>query len=137
MSLKSRYQNIMKSFFSVPKWVQIWVGAILIPTNTLFVFFLDTDIGVMNALASAFVVATNVPIALYYQGMTKLMSIPHLIWIPLEIYIIQQLMTGDIAVGSSVFIYAIIVLVVNAVSVFFDVMDSISWIKGDRGVPGL
>jgi len=135
MSLQGRLAQTMISFGSLPKWVQIWVGGILVPVNALFVFFLDTNVGIAIAVAASFVVVTNVPIALYSQGMTKLMALPHLIWIPLEIYIINRLLSGVIGSGTPLFYYVWLVLVVNGISLYFDIVDGWKWLKGDRAVP--
>ncbi|MDE2344293.1 MAG: hypothetical protein KGL63_13060, partial [Betaproteobacteria bacterium] len=83
--MSARLSQIWHSFRSMPMWVQRWVGLLLVPANVLPFLLLDTWSGRAGALAALVVVATNVPILWRARGMTRAMSIPHLLaWIPLE-----------------------------------------------------
>lgn len=131
--------DIWRSLRSLPLWVQIWVAGILVPVNALPFFLIDTRVGVAGALAALLVVATNGPLMWIYQGMNKVLSIPHLIaWGPLEIYLLMLLADNDFRAeaGALELGLAVLLLVVNGISLAFDVMDSAKWLAGDRATPG-
>jgi hypothetical protein len=130
---------VWRSWLSLPIWVQIWVGVILVPVNVAAFFMVHTPTGKAAAIAAIFVVLTNVPIMLYEGGMSRLMAMPHLIaWIPLSIYIIARILvfSSSSAMGKSELIFAIIILVVNGISLIFDAMDTVKWSRGERNIPG-
>ena len=135
----SRLALIWHSFRSVPLWVQIWVAGILVPANAAAFLLLDTWSGQMAAWAAGFVVLTNVPIMWLAGGMSRLMSMPHLIaWVPLEAALLLRL-TGNaghapLAATETVFIVGL--LVINGISLVFDSLDSWRWLRGEREVPG-
>lgn len=137
--MKIRLMQCWRSFRAVPLWVQIWVGGILVPTNALAFFLLDTWAGQLTAVAAVFVVLTNVPIMLMERGMSKLMAVPHLIaWYPLVIVLWVQLLSGSspetTAAWESAFM--VLVIVINGISLMFDTKDSIDWLRGHREIPG-
>jgi hypothetical protein len=139
MSFARRNAEIWKSFRSLPLWVQVWVAGILSPANAVPFFLLDTWLGAAAAIATGFVVATNLPIMVAARGMTRLMSVPHLFaWIPLQILIPLRL-TGAIggapATGAEWWL-GVILFVVNGISLVFDVIDSWRWLRGEREVAG-
>jgi hypothetical protein len=77
---------IWHTYRSLPLWVQIWVAGLLVPVNALSFMLLHTPTGLWAAWAALFVVATNLPIMWVEQGMSKLMSVPHLVaWVPLQL----------------------------------------------------
>lgn len=91
IALRSRLGASWHSFGSLPVWVQIWVGAILIPVNAAAFFLLEYRSAQLAAWAALFVVATNLPIMLTECGMSKLMSLPHLLaWGPLLVALIRR-----------------------------------------------
>ena len=134
-----RLNDIWRSLRSLPLWVQIWVAGILVPVNVLPFFLLDTRVGVAGALAALVVVATNGPLMWIYRGMNKVLSIPHLIaWGPLEIYLLMLLAGSGFRAeaGALELGLAVLLVVVNGISLAFDVMDSAKWVAGDRATPG-
>lgn len=136
----NRINHIWRSLRSLPLWVQIWVVGILVPVNGLPFFLLDTRVGLAASLAALFVVVTNVPLMWIYKGMNKVLSIPHLIaWGPLQIYLLMLLADSGFRAeaGALELGLAVLLLVVNGISLAFDVMDSAKWVAGDRATPGL
>lgn len=130
---------VWHSWKSLPVWVQIWVAVILVPVNAAAFFMVYTPTGKAAAFAAIFVILTNVPIMLYEGGMSRMMAMPHLVaWIPLSIYIIARLLvfSNSPAVGKAELIFAIIILVVNGISLIFDTVDTIKWRRGERDIPG-
>lgn len=130
--------SIFRSYTSMPMWVQIWV-MILVVVNASCLSFLDSAVGRATALAGAFVIVTNLPIMLYYAGMNRAMAIPHLFaWIPLSVFLLLALWGEQSAeLPDSVRHYALAVLVVNAISLAFDVVDTRRWLRGERETPGV
>lgn len=136
--LLERNKLIWRSLRSLPLWVQIWVVGILVPVNAAAFLMLDTPTGHWTAIAAVFVMATNMPIMYYYCGMNRAMSVPHLIaWGPLQVYLIMRLATGEVAAGSAELIYLWLLLVVNGISLVFDLLDSYKWLVGGRETPGI
>ncbi len=134
----SKVQSILHSFRSLPTWVQLWVGLLII-VNSGWVALLDTPTGMATAIAAAVVMLTNGPLTYYYGGMNRALSIPHLLaWIPLQAYLIHHLYQQQgIAIAPVEYAYGVSVLVVNGISLIFDVIDSWRWLAGERATPGL
>ncbi len=134
----ARGRLIWVSFRSLPLWVQLWVAAILVPVNASSFLMLDHTAGRWTAVAALFVVATNVPIMIAYCGMNRAMSIPHLIaWIPLEIFLIGHLLSGNVDFTATTGVFTITVIIVNGISLVFDGIDSWRWWRGARETPGI
>ncbi|CAN5161813.1 hypothetical protein BH11PSE14_BH11PSE14_02260 [soil metagenome] len=134
--MMARWRDCGRSFLALPGWVKLWVGAILIPANALPFFFLDTPTGRAAALASTFVVLTNVPIILRERGMSRLMSVPRLIaWVPLLPYLVARLLFTSTMVQSEALL-AIALFVINGISLVFDTLDTWRWLCGKRNIPG-
>ena len=134
----SRLAATWASYRCLPPWVQVWVGLILVPVNVAPFFFLDTWSGKAAAAATIFVVLTNLPIMLWYAGMNAAMAIPHLIaWIPLEIALVLRLSgnagTGEPAGPETALAWTL--LIINGVSLAFDIPDTWRWLRGDRATP--
>lgn len=130
-----RLHNIWPSYRSLPLWVQVWVGLILVPVNTLPFLFLPQDWAIWGSLAALFVVVTNVPIMWFEQGMSRLMSIPHLFaWIPLHIVLILTLLS-ETTLTPTAHTVIWLLLIVNSISLLFDLVDSWRWLNGERDVP--
>lgn len=136
--MNERLQQSWHSFRSLPMWVQVWVGLVLIPANAASFFLLDYWSGHAAALAAAFVVVTNVPIMLRERGMSKLMAIPHLFaWGPLQVFLVLRLMDHSITpqMATEEQAYAVVLIAVNGLSLVFDAVDSWRWLRGNRAVP--
>ncbi|MEO6103710.1 MAG: hypothetical protein ABIP44_08745 [Pseudoxanthomonas sp.] len=134
--MTSRLQDCGRSLRALPRWVQVWIGGFLIPVNTLPFFMLDTPTGKAAALAAIFVVLTNVPIMLQQRGMSRLMSVPHLIaWVPLLGYLGARVLFGPDMSGIELLL-AIALILINGASLVFDTLDSWRWLCGARDIPG-
>ncbi|TXG99258.1 MAG: hypothetical protein E6R08_02540 [Nevskiaceae bacterium] len=139
MPMLDRLLTIWRSYRSLPLWVQVWVGGILVPANAAAFALTNTPSGHWAAWAAAFVVATNVPIMWMEQGMSKLMSVPHLVaWIPLQVFLALRLTgaAGSAPLDQAELVLALMLLVVNGISLAFDALDSLKWWRGERHVPG-
>ncbi|MET4026366.1 hypothetical protein ABIE59_001892 [Marinobacter sp. MBR-99] len=130
-----RHIATWKSFRSLPLWVQVWVAGVLVPVNAAAFWFLDTPAGWWAALSAFLVLVSNYPIMLICQGMSRLMSVPHLIvWGPLQVFLLYRLTTGGPVNPELALI--LVLLVVNGISLVFDAIDSWRWFAGERDVPG-
>ncbi len=137
--MKIRLTRIWQSYRSLPTWVQIWVGLILVPANALPFFLLDSWSGRAGALAAVVVVITNVPIMWQAEGMSRAMSLPHLLaWIPLEVALLLRLsgMVGGPPPTTAETALIGVLLLINGISLVFDAIDSWRWLKGQREIPG-
>lgn len=133
-------RTIWGSLRSLPRWVQVWVVGILIPVNVLPFFMLDTRVGLAAAVAAVVVVVTNVPIMWAYKGMNKAMSIPHLVaWGPLQVYLMMLLADAGFRAetGGAELGLAVLLVMINGISLIFDLIDSAKWLAGDRATPGV
>jgi hypothetical protein len=83
-----------------------------------------------------FVAATNVPIMLQQRGMSRLMSVPHLVaWFPLVAWLALRLAgTDPLSPAEAALAWALVI--VNSLSLVFDVIDSWRWLAGERDIPG-
>lgn len=139
MNAKLKLACIWRSYRSLPGWVQLWVGLVLVPANALPFLFLQTWSGRAGACAALVVVATNLPIMWFAAGMSRAMSLPHLLaWIPLEFALLARLsgMAGPPSMVEPETALAMLLIIVNGVSLGFDGLDSWRWLKGERDVPG-
>lgn len=130
---------VWHSWQSLPLWVRIWVGVILVPVNAAAFLMIHTPTGKAAVIAAIFVIITNIPIMLYEGGMSRLMAMPHLAaWIPLSVYIIARfpVFSNGPAMEKSELIFAVMILVVNGISLMFDTVDTVRWWRGQRDIPG-
>lgn len=134
--MKSRLLDSLRSFRALPAWVQAWLSLILVPVNLLPFLLLETPTGRAGALATGVVMIGGLPIMLAERGMSKLMSVSHLIaWIPLVVLLITWLAQGR-PMGAAETALALSLVVVNTISLGFDVVETVRWCLGDRAVPG-
>jgi len=133
--LIARHLASWQSFRSLPLWVQVWVAGILVPVNAAGFLLLDTPAGQWTALAAVLVLLSNYPVMLACRGMGRLLSVPHLlIWGPLQLALLYRLGSGGPGPVEQGFV--ILVLVVNGISLVFDTLDTLRWLRGEREVPG-
>jgi hypothetical protein len=124
--------EIWQGFRVLPTWVQFWIGLVLVPVNLAAAFFWQSPSGVLIAVLAVGGMTPNLFLMFIQRGFGKAMAISHLIlWIPL-LFIIAPKMGS----GSTFATYLMILFIVDAISICFDVKDSWEWFKGDRGVPG-
>ncbi|EKF75916.1 hypothetical protein A11A3_00440 [Alcanivorax hongdengensis A-11-3] len=123
------------AFRALPLWLQAWVALILMPANAAGLLFLDTFSGRAISLALVLVVIANVALMLYHRGMNRDMSVVHLLaWLPLEILLLGALggVWGDDTLSRPVWALTVTVVMVNAISLFFDLIDAWRWWHGER-----
>lgn len=125
--------EIWQSFRRLPLWVQLWVALILVPVNLVSLAFLDAPQGVLVALLAIAGMAPNLLIMMRDHGFSRAMAIPHLIfWVPLVV-IVTGLLTGGGTLPETYRLFLIVLLIVDVISLGFDVSDALRWWRGDRG----
>lgn len=84
-------------------------------------------------------VLLNIPMILYFGGLTRALALPHLIWLILVPMIIHRLFfdQSSIPATASEFVFGLGVVAANGFSLLFDVVDSAKWFGGEREVLGL
>jgi len=135
---RSVVQSIALSFKSLPLRVRLWIAGWLVPVNAASIFFLGTPVGLWTAISAGLVGVSNTWLALRLGGLSRALAFPHLVvWIPLCIAIAARLTGPDAgSIGRTEYIYGVVVLTTNIISIGFDLVDAYRWIAGDRSVPG-
>ncbi len=138
MTFGERFMRMLVSWTRLPLWVLIWVFVFLGPVNLAGFFFLDSNLGIATAVAVVLAFGSNTWLIIANGGVSKVMAIPHLIaWIPLEIYALYQLLlTDNIMAGSNLAWFAWALVVINGISLAFDVYDTKEWRAGNRELTG-
>ena len=135
--MTSRLRRLLASIAGLPQWVQAWL-VVLVGTNLASLAFLDTNVGLWTAAAIVVVGTLNLPMMVIQGGLTRLLSLPHFVWFPLIVLLYGQLHgTNALPAGSPVRIFALAVLIVNGISLLFDVLEVYRWFRGEREVLGL
>ena len=130
------FNDIMASFFRLPRWVQVWMFLWLVPVNLVSLWFWNETApvsGMWVAVLANLGMAANLPIMIATRGMGKAMSLPHLVfWTPLVVMLGFGLVAGD---GPTAYRnYLAILWVTNVVSLSFDYKDALEWWRGARDV---
>lgn len=129
----SLIKDIWGSFLAIPLWVKLWMILILVPINTVALLFIDQPFGKLIASLAILGMAFNMIPMIAERGFGKAMAIPHVIlWIPLLFIVMMKAL--PVATGPY-WKFLVALVVIDIVSLVFDIPDSIKWLKGDRAVP--
>ncbi|MEM9279524.1 MAG: hypothetical protein AAGA76_13200 [Pseudomonadota bacterium] len=128
--------RILKSSFSMPVWVQIWIYFFLIPANFSGLFLLHYVSGFWIAVLGAGAIFINMGILFLNGGFSKVLAIPHLLfWIPLQIILLfRYLLAPDLSDFEQT--YILVVMIINGISIVLDIYDTKEWLNGNRDVAG-
>lgn len=127
--------DIWRSFRALPVWVQIWAAGILVPVNLASILFWPSPYGLLITLLAIGGMTPNLLIMVWERGLSKMMALPHLlIWLPLVMFLIFILTTHQISGDFRT--YATVLLVVDLISLAFDIPAMVKWTRGDRAVAG-
>ncbi|MEO0328602.1 MAG: hypothetical protein AAF217_08395 [Pseudomonadota bacterium] len=128
--------RILKSTIALPVWVILWIFLFLIPANFSGFFLLNYETGFWVALLGAGAIFFNTFILFLNGGFSKVLAIPHLIlWIPLQIILtLRYFKAPDLSNFEQT--YILIVLIINGISILFDIYDTREWMRGNRDVAG-
>ncbi|EPG3324513.1 hypothetical protein L4H84_002601 [Pseudomonas aeruginosa] len=127
-------RQLWLSFRRLPLWVQIWMALVLVPVNLLSFLVLEFQAAQMVALAAVLALGSNMLLLYWYEGFSRAMALPHLVfWGPLQILLLMRvLQTPAPDAGEVMFIG--LVLLVNGISLIFDLLDTWRWWQGERQV---
>ena len=126
--------DVWQSFRRLPLWVQAWVALVLVPVNMVALAFLSQPGGGWVAVLAIGAMALNLPILLAERGLSKAMAWPHLApWPPLLV-LVGGLLSGEAALTAGFGRYLVVLFVVDAVSLAFDIPDAVKWLRGDRAI---
>jgi len=125
--------DIWKSFRSIPGWVQIWVFFFLVPINMASLIFIDKPLGLWIAFLANIGMMPNLLVMWVHRGISNAMALPHLV--PWTILVVILLFARPMAEGAYD-VYLWVLLVTNAISLAFDYLDSVKWLRGEREVAG-
>jgi hypothetical protein len=128
--MTSVLQDIWRSFRSLPLWVQIWVGGILVPVNLATIVLITEPSSYLISVLAIGGMLPNAVLMFVERGFSKAMALSHVVlWIPLLL-----LLAYEIAIDSIFSDYLMVLFIVDFISICFDVKDSREWLKGDRAV---
>jgi len=126
--------DIWRSFRRLPLWVQIWVALILVPVNMATLLFWSEPLGIWVAALAVGGMLPNLVIMAVERGFSKAMALPHiLIWTPLMV-LVTALLDDPALISECNWTFLGVLLLVDAVSLGFDIPDGWKWWKGDRKV---
>ena len=129
-------RDIWSSLRALPLWVQIWVFVILVPVNCAAILFLGAPYGVAVAMLAIGGMFPNAILIVVERGFSKAMSLSHLLlWGPL-IALLVWILVADAALSEGFRRFIWLLLFVDAISLVFDVPESLKWQRGDRKVAG-
>ena len=124
-------KDIWASYRRLPRWVQIWIAFILVPINILPIIEILNPGGVMIAALSIGGMAPNLYFMIRERGFSRIMCLSHLIlWIPLCLILIRR--ADQMPQSMTVILWA--VLIVDVISLGFDIPDLIKWLRGNRAI---
>ena len=120
--------TFLQSLSSLPMWVKVWLVA-LGATNMASLAFLNQPKGLLvAALVFTGIVLSKVFVS-YGGGLTRLVGVGHIVgWVPLVALILFARPEGSAAYET----YLTILLVMNTISILFDINDFRLWLAGDR-----
>lgn len=127
--------RIIKSYFSLPVWVIIWISLFLIPANFAGFLFLETISGFWIALLGAGAIILNLGFVWINGGFSKVLCVPHvLLWTPLVGLLGYRLSSAEMSEPE--YWLTIAAFLINGTSLFFDFYDLKQWRNGHRQVAG-
>lgn len=119
-----------QSFVVLPLWVKLWVG-LLCTVNMASLAFISQPSGGLIAALVFTGIGLSMIAAIYCAGLSRLVGLGHIIaWMPLTVILVfsRPLATGAYSA------YLTLLLVINTVSLVFDINDFRLWLAGERAV---
>lgn len=124
-------KEIWVEFQKLPRWVQFWIACGLGPVNLASISFVGEPGGWIVASLAIAGIAPNAVILIMTREFGREMAVPHLIfWPPLVAVIIWVLAMGPDAPFAQ---YLWLLLVVDSISIAFDIRDARTWWQARRG----
>lgn len=135
MTLNQHVKRIGGSIRALPLWARLWIVLVVVPVNATGFFMLHTASGWAITIAAVFVLISNGALLWRHAGTSRSLSIPRLLaWGPLLMLLVARLVGGwgpdEIEPGE--WALAVLAVMVTAVTLFFDVVESWRWWHGER-----
>lgn len=128
------HRQLWLSFRRIPLWVQVWMALVLVPVNLLSFLVLDYQAAQMVALAAVLALGSNMLLLYRYVGFSRVMALPHLVfWGALQVLLVMRVLQNP-APGAGEVLFICLVLLVNGISLIFDLLDTWRWWQGERQV---
>ncbi|MEM6986272.1 MAG: hypothetical protein AAF499_07005 [Pseudomonadota bacterium] len=127
------FDVVMQQLQAMPQWLQIWL-AVLAVMNTLSLFFLRHASGRLVFVVWVIIVAVNSWVFMQAGGFTRSMAFIHMLWIPMIVWL--GLMPHRDKDTGLLRTWLLLLVLVNCISIGFDVLEIVRWLAGDRGVIG-
>lgn len=129
----SLFSDIWESFLRLPTWVKIWMVLILVPVNAASARFIGDPWSWLIAALAFTGMIPNIYILISDRGFTNRMAVPHVIfWIPLVLILAYLLLFSDIVLPSAYGVYLKLLLVINIISLGFDIPETRAWLRTRR-----
>lgn len=122
-------KEFMAKMFSLQKGVVVWLQILMLVNMIIPLFFLEHLEA--KLVLVAFMINFMTGVILYKNfGFTRILGLMHWAWIPLCIFLISQ--CNSISMGGFYSIWIKSVIVLNGVSLLFDVKDVIEYLQGNH-----
>lgn len=134
-ALQSLSADVWRSYRSLPMWVQVWVTW-LVGINVASVGQLDHPSGRATARGLVVWLLPNAVFLVTIRGLGKVHALSHVLVFPVVVAsLIRRLGADDASASERRF--AGLVVVTNAISMAFDILDAAAWLRGDRATAGV
>ncbi|MCH8882475.1 MAG: hypothetical protein IIA41_03135 [SAR324 cluster bacterium] len=121
--------GFMGTMLLMPKPWLAWVGLLMAVNMVAPLFFLATPEAQLTLLA--FALGALSQMAIYGKlGWVRLLGVGHLPWVPLVIWLLFRLSSGEAAGAFALWLWALIVL--NGISLVIDTVEVVRFLRGDR-----
>lgn len=125
--------SIIQSFYALPQWVQWWV-VVLFAMNALSIVFLRHASGRLVFVFWLIMTALGAWMVMQAGGLTRALAFVHFLWVPMIIWLGRA--PGDPGSTRLVRSWLVLLVLVNCISLGFDVVEIVHWLAGDQGVIG-
>jgi hypothetical protein len=125
-----------RGLLGLPLHLQLWVG-MLIGANLLApLFFLEHGEARVTLGAGLFGMALMTALTGRF-GFSRIVGLGHVAWLPLLAFLAGSVAVVPATTGFG--LWLLIVIVLDAISIVFDAVDAVRFLRGDRAetVPGL
>ena len=121
--------GFMGTILLMPKPWLVWIGLLMAVNLVAPLFFLATLEAQLTLLGFALGVLGQTAI-FGKLGWVRLLGIGHLPWVPLVIWLLVRLASGEAAGAFALWLWAVIVL--DGISLVIDTVQGVRFLRGDR-----
>ena len=108
---------------------RLWLAALTAANFAAPLFFLTGIEGRM--VLGAGMIAGSIELVIFANlGFVRLLGLGHFVWFPLVAWLLTRL--GGIAPGGALWYWAVVVIVIDSLSLVIDVVDVLRFLMGER-----